>query len=184
MAMALGLACTAWLLGAPPAHAESDRFSIVRAHAYQIYSVYYLDATARIPLDATLRGALTNGVSVVIAYDIRVVHTRGWWFDDTVATLTQRYRLRYHALSRRYLVDNLNTGISHSFSRLSEALDDIANLRRLPLLDQTLLTKGRHYQVDLKVRVDAGDYPLPLRVRAFLEGAWRPSSDWYRCPLN
>ncbi|WP_156782577.1 DUF4390 domain-containing protein [Acidihalobacter yilgarnensis] len=180
--MTLGLmACTLIL---PVAHADSADFAITSARTYQVYSVYYLDAIADIPLDATLRNALTNGVSVVIAYDVRVVRSRGWWFDDTVATLTQRYRLRYHALSRRYLVDNLNTGISRSFSRLGEAQADIARLQRLPLLDQTLLGKGQRYEVDLKVRVDTGDYPLPLRVRAFLEGAWRPSSAWYRCPLT
>lgn len=169
---------------APVAHADSSTFRILSAHTYRLYSVYYLDAKAQIPLDGTLRNALTNGVSVVIAYDIQIIHPRGWWFDDTVATLTQSYRLRYHALSRRFLVDNLNTGISRSFSRLNEALRSIADLNRLPLLDQTLLAKRRHYVVDVRVRVDSGDYPLPLRVRAFLDGAWRPSSDWFRCPLK
>lgn len=166
------------------AHADTNQFSIKSADTYRLYSVYYLDATASLPLNNTLRDALHNGVSVVLSFDIHVVQKGGWWFDDTVATLNQRYLLRYHALSRRYLVDNLNTGISRSFLLLGEALADIAHLRHFPLLDKMLLGKGQHYQVDLRVRVDDSEYPLPLRVRALIEGAWRPSSHWYRCPLK
>lgn len=179
MSMVMGL-----LVCPLSAHADSTQFSIKSAHTYRVYSVYYLDATAALPLNDTLRNALKNGISVMLSFDIHVDQKGGWWFDDTVATLSQRYLLRYHALSRRYLVDNLNTGITKSFLLLGEALADISHLRRLPLLDKMLLSNGHEYQVDLRVRVDTSEYPLPLRVRAFIEGAWRPSSDWYRCPLK
>lgn len=179
MALLLGM-----LAYPPVSQANTQEFNVVDAHAYRVYSVYFLDATSTIPLNDTLKSALSNGISVVLAYDIRVVSTGGWWFDDTVASLTQRYRLRYHALSRRYLVDNLNTGISHSYLLLGEALGDIAHLRHLPLLDQSLLNKGQRYVVELKIHVETSAYPLPLRMRAIIEGAWRPSSDWYQCPLS
>lgn len=171
--LGLGVAGHAW--------AASD-FQILSAHVYRHNMVYYLDARARTRLDDKLRSALHNGVSLLLTYDVRVVQPGAWfWFDDTVASLNQRYRLRYHPLSRRYLVDNLNTGVSLSYARLSDALEMIDHLHGFPVLDQSLVPKHGSVVTDVRLRVDTGDFPLPLRVRAFFNAAWRPASPWYRC---
>lgn len=178
--LALGLAVS----GLACAEAPSD-FRILSAHTYRQNMVYYLDVDARAVLDRQLRDALLNGVSLMLVYDVRVSRPGAWWwFDDTVASLSQRYRLRYHPLSRRYLVDNLNTGVSQSYARLSDALWEVDQLRRFPVLDQSLLPKGGGVVADVRLRVDTADFPLPLRMRAYLDSGWRPASAWYRCALH
>lgn len=179
--LALGLA----LSGACVQADAAPPFQILSAHTYRQNMVYYLDADARSKLDEQLRNALLNGVSVMLVYDVRVLHPGAWWwFDDTVASLRQSYRLRYYPLSRRYLVDNLNTGISRSYAQLSDALAMVDRLRRFPVLDQSLVPKHERVVADVRIRVDTSDFPLPLRVRAFVDSGWRPASDWYRCSLH
>ncbi|WP_455384456.1 DUF4390 domain-containing protein [Acidihalobacter prosperus] len=178
--LALGLAAA----GFGQAEAAPD-FQIVSAHIYKQNLVYYLDAKAHAQLDDKLRNALDNGVSLLLIYDIRVFQPGAWWwFDNTVATLSQRYRLRYHPLSRRYLVDNLNTGVSLSYARLNDALGMIDRLQGFPVLDQSLLPKNGGVVADVRLRVDTADFPLPLRVRAYFNDAWRPASTWYRCDFR
>ena len=178
--LALGLAASSFV----QADAASD-FRILSAHIYRQNMVYYLDAKAHTQLDDKLRNALSNGVSLLLVYDVRVLRPGGWlWFDDTVATLSQRYRLRYHPLSRRYLVDNLNTGVSLSYARLSDALYMIDRLQGFPVLDQSLLPKNQAVVADVRLRVDTMDFPLPLRVRAYFNPDWHPASNWYRCDFH
>ncbi|MEJ2478908.1 MAG: DUF4390 domain-containing protein [Acidihalobacter sp.] len=180
LALALGLAAA----GLVQAASTSD-FQILSAHIYKKDLVYYLDAKAHAQLDDKLRNALDNGVSLLLIYEVRVFQPGAWWwFDNTVATLSQRYRLRYHPLSRRYLVDNLNTGVSLSYARLSDALDMIDRLQGFPVLDQSLLPKNQAVVADVRLRVDTADFPLPLRVRAYFNDAWRPASPWYRCDFR
>ncbi|APZ44374.1 hypothetical protein BW247_15825 [Acidihalobacter ferrooxydans] len=158
---------------------------ILSARTYARDRVYYLDATARLRLDGKLENALNNGVSLTLSYDIRVVHPGPWWwFNNTVAAVHQRYRLRYRPLSQRYQVDNLNTGISSSYATLDGALAHIERLRRFPVLDQSLLPKGKVVVAEVRLHVDAADLPLPLRVRAYFNSAWRPSSAWYQCAFR
>jgi hypothetical protein len=165
--------------------APGPDFQILSAHVYKRNLVYYLDVRAETKFDDKLRDALNNGVSLLLIYDVRVSRPGvWWWFDDTVATLSQRYRLRYHPLSRRYLVDNINTGVSYSYARLRDALNMIDRMQGFPVLDQSLMPKSGAVVTDVRLRVDTADFPLPLRVRAFFNTAWHPSSPWYRCDFR
>lgn len=179
-ALALGMGAVGY------AHADANAyFQVLSAHTYARNMVFYLDATAEVRLDDKLDGALNNGVSLMFVYDVQVVHPGvWWWFDDVVAALSQRYRLRYRPLSQRYQVDNLNTGVSSSYARLDDALAQIERLQAFPMLDQSLLPAHENVRAEVRLRIDAADLPLPLRVRAYFNDAWRPASDWYRCALR
>ncbi len=178
---------TLWLgllfsLGAQAASAPD--FVISSAHVFERHQVYYLDAKAKLRLDGNLASALQNGVGLVFVWDIRIMRPHGWWFDNTLASLSTRYRLRYQPLSQRYRVDDLNSGVSHSYWSLSQALQRIGRLQDFPLIDQSLLLPERPLFVDLRVRISAAALPLPLRIRSYLDASWRPASKWFRCDLR
>lgn len=178
--LALGLAATGFAQAA-----TVPDFRILSAHTYRHDRVYYLDAQAHTRLDGKLRDALNSGVTLLLVYDIRVLRPGVWWWNGgTIATLRQRYRLSYQPLSQRYLVDNLNSGVNQSFAQLRDALAFIDRLQGFPLLDQSLLPKDRNVVADVRLRVDTADFPLPLRVRAFFNSAWRPASSWYQCAFH
>ena len=55
----------------------------------------------------------------VIENQIEILQRKNWLPDTTVASLSQRYQLKYHPLTEQFLVTNLNSG-----ERLLERMAD------------------------------------------------------------
>ncbi len=176
--LAIGLACFCLT-------AAADRPGIVirSAHTELVDGVYQLDARYDATLSDSAREALENGVPLVINAAIEVRRVRRYLWKETVASLSQRYRLHYHALSRRYLVVNLNSGVQESAPTLADALRLLGHLERIPVIDRRLLEKGQKYTVRLRIDLDLDALPMPLRTLAYLSPSWYLSSDWYELPL-
>ena len=87
--------------------------------------VYRLGARIDFSLNQTLQQALQNGVPLVLELRIEVIRERDWLWAERAAQLRQRFGLQFHALTRRYLVDNYSTDVQYSFLELEEALDYI-----------------------------------------------------------
>jgi hypothetical protein len=126
---------------------------------------------------------LQNGVPLIINLDIQVFRQREWLWDEIAAQLQQRFRLEYHALSRQYVISNLNSGEMKSFSDLKLAIDFLSRIERFPLLDASLLPRGGSYLVRMRVTLDIEALPVPLQLVAYLSPEWRISSEWYTWPL-
>jgi hypothetical protein len=182
-----GLLLAGWLMAgfAGPAEAkEGPLFSVDFARTQLVDGVYQLNAGIRYQLSPALSDALHNGVALVFEVQVDVHRVRAWWLDAHVATVVQRYRLEYHALSRLYLVTHLNTGVQHSFFRFSSVLAFLGELEALPLMDASLLNRESQYDGRLRARIAVDALPLPLRVRAYLSPDWSPVSDWYTWSLR
>ncbi|OOG28664.1 hypothetical protein B1C78_01285 [Thioalkalivibrio denitrificans] len=172
-------------MASPGVAAEHEPpFSVDFARTQLVDGVYQLNAGIRYELSPALFDALHNGVTLVFEVQVDIHRLRAWWLDAHVATVTQRYRLEYHALSRLYLVTHLNTGVQQSFFRFSSVLAFLGELDAVPLLDASLLDSDSEYEGRLRARLAVDALPLPLRVRAFLSPDWSPASDWYTWSLR
>lgn len=147
-------------------------------------NVYWLDADIAFRFtDRTLK-ALNNGVPITVQLDIEVSRHRRYLWDKTVASLVQRYQLRYRALTKRYLLTNLNSGSGRTFASLKAALGAMGKVKDLPLLDENLLDRARRYTARMRARLDIEALPVPLRLLAYLSPGWHLASGWYRWPLR
>mgnify|MGYP001232452370 FL=1 len=158
-------------------------FDIVSAATRLEGGVYRLNARIDYRFSPPALEALQNGVPLIVELEMEVRRRRAWVWDETVYALTQRFRLEYHALSRQYLVRNLNSGERRGFPTQSGALGFMGQLKDFPLLDQGLLTPGERYDGALRVLLDREALPAPLRLVAYLSDDWRLSSEWYTWPL-
>lgn len=187
-----GRRATAWLLLAgwawlwlPAVALASDGFFKVRdAHAVLRDDVYLLDADIDFRFSEASLEALQNGIPLVLEIQIKVEKPREWLWSETVASLSQRHRLQYHALSDRYVVHNLNTGLRQSFARLENALDALGALREFPMLDRRLLEGDTRYRVKLRAGLVVEELPTPIRLWAYASDQWRLDSDWYTWQLQ
>jgi len=170
------------LLASPGAWSGGE-FRVINAEASLVGGVYRVDANIEFELSDPVREALANGVPLVLEIDLRIRRPREWLWDETVATLVQRFELRYHALSNRYVVRHLNTAARHSFASLGDALYHIGSVRGLPLIDQALLEPGVPYEAGIRARLDIESLPSPMQVVAYVSRSWWLDSDWYTWPL-
>ncbi len=168
------------LLFPGPALAQSDPFTIRSAHIYLDNKVYLVSADIHYSLTKPVLDALHNGVPLTIELRIELIQNREWpWWNETVAVIKQRYRLRYFALAQHYVLSNLNMGTESSYQTLEAALEALGRLKELPLLDQNLLPTGADYVARMRVALDIESLPTPLRLLAYLSSRWRLTSEWY-----
>ena len=175
-----------WLCAAPgQAQAvEDSAFEVREARSLLVNGVYRISAQVEYRLGDQALEALQHGVPLVLEIRIQVYRQREWLWSEQVAELRQRYQLRYHALSQRYLVLSFNTGVQQSFQHLDDALHTIGTLYDLPLLDARLLAPGGEYQLRLRADLDIEELPTPIRLWAYLSSGWGVKSDWYSWPLE
>jgi hypothetical protein len=168
---------------AAAAQEDAGHFEVRSASVELRSGVYFLNAWIEYRLSSDSRAALESGVPLTIRIDVELVHGRRFWFDNTQATLRQRYQLEYHALSERYLVHNLNSGEQASFSTLFSALNYLGRVQDLPLIDAALLAPARAFSVRLRAVLDVERLSGPLRLLAFWRRDWSIASEWYQWPL-
>lgn len=169
------------LLLAIPAWAAN--FQIIHAETRLDNGVYLVDADIRFELSEASLEALNNSVPLTLQLTLQVRRERDWLWNETVASLQQRFRLQYHSLAQQYVVTNLNSNELHSFPTYAAAIEFMGRLRAFPLLDSSLLDTDTRYQVRIRAELDIQSLPAPLRPLAYLSNAWWQSSDWYTWPL-
>jgi hypothetical protein len=180
---ALALLCCVWAAAAA-AQEQEPAFRVVDGDVTVDTDVVYLDARLDLDLSDEAKRALDNGVPLTIELEITVTRPRWWWFDKDVASLIQRYRLRFHALSRRYVLTSLNSGESRSYNSRSAMLAQLGQVSSLPLIDRGLLEPGDTYVVGLRARLDLDALPRPLRAGAYVSPQWRLVSEWFTWRLE
>lgn len=169
------------LLGLLPAWASG--FEVISASTRLEGGVYRLNAQIEYHFSKPALEALQNGVPLIVELEMAVRRRRAWVWDETVYTLSQRFRLEYHTLSRQYLVRNLNSGVRDGFATIKAALQFIGQITDFPFLDKGLLASKESYEGALRAWLDIESLPAPLRLLAYLSEDWRLTSEWYTWPL-
>jgi hypothetical protein len=184
--LAVGLALLGWLALWMPCSvfAEDAYFSVRDARSQLKEGVYLLDANLVYRFSDSALEALHNGIPLVLETQIKVGRRRAWLWTDTVAALSQRYRLHYHALSDRYVIHNLNTDQRRSFATLDDALHELGSVRGFPMLDEKLLRPGAEYSVAVRAVLVIEELPTPMRLWAHVSDQWRHDSSWYTWRLQ
>jgi hypothetical protein len=154
------------------------------AYTELLDGVYFLNADMDLGLSQDAIDALESGVPLTVEVQIEVIRHRSYLWNSTVASLTQRYQISYHALSRRYLVHNLNSGREESYVSYRGAITALGHVNDLPVIDASLLAKGERYDIRMRAVLDIKDFPAPLQLIASLWSDWRLSSAWYTWVLQ
>lgn len=159
-------------------------FRILSANSEQVHGLYLVDADVVLRFSDESLEALDNGVPITIEFEARVEQERDYLWNKTVAEHAWRYQLRYHSLTQRHVITDLNTGDRHSYRARHAAINALGRIHALPLITSTELDPARSYVVRLRAGVDIEALPAPLRLPAYLSDEWDLRSEWYEWPLR
>jgi hypothetical protein len=162
---------------------EQPGFVIRTAYTELVNGVYYLDADVGLNLSDDAINALENGLPITVKLQIEIIKHRTWWLNSTTASLTQSYQISYHALTRRFIITNLNSGDQQSYATYREAVTSMGQVSDLPIIDAKLLDPGAHYNIRMRAVLDVTSMPGPLQLFASIFKGWDLSSDWYQWVL-
>jgi hypothetical protein len=180
---ACGLAF-ALLAGAASADGLDGRFEVRSADLELKDGVYQLNARLDLPVGDAVKQGLSEGVLLKLELTLEIERVRQFLPNSGIAELTQRYHLQYNTVSARYILYNDNSGQQESLPTVEAALDQLSQVRGLPVLDQGLLSPGRRYEANVRAKVDYGSVPRTVRVLMFWVNEWHRDSDWYTWTLQ
>jgi hypothetical protein len=171
---------------APMARADGleGRFEIRSADLELNDGVYHLNARLDLPVSDAVRRGLAEGVPLTVELDLDIERVRQLLPNARVAELTQRYHLQYNAVSARYILRNDNSGQQESVGTVDAAVEQLSEVRNLPVLDKSLITADRRYEANVRAKIDYGTVPFSLRVLMFWVNEWHRESDWYTWTLQ
>jgi len=173
------IAVTALLVGvAPAAHAE---FAVKRVSAHREAERVSVNAEVVLNLTPQAQSAVDNGVPLVILTEVAVVRPGAFW-SETVTERTVRRRLRYHALSDRYIVEGNDPGEFETFRSAAAALKRLGQLRGLMLT--VAQPPAGDLMVAIRSRLDVNALPPPMRPMALFSADWQLSSNWTRWAIE
>lgn len=147
----------------------------IRAVALNLIGeTYKLDVFSEITLDEKIEEAVNNGVVLNFLYEFQLVQPRKYWFDYEIITQFKRVTVRYHALSRQYLVNNADRQTSHDI--LSEAMIALMQIEAWEIIDKEALKQDINYKATVLIRLDKSKLPKALQVDAINSEDWSLAS--------
>ena len=144
-----------------------------RGSSYIDNGVYYSDIDIPINFENEQIKALESGIVFNLELNLNIVDIRNWRLDRDIGELTQIYSIEFNAFTRRYTVSNNNTGRQASMATIQEVSDYLSTIKRLPLVDDSLLDLDANYTVILDSRLRAQGMSQWMKTISF----WRESLD-------
>lgn len=142
-----------------------------------------LDAEIAYELNSEVREALVNGIPLLFQVEVQVVSLQKWLWDKVIATTVKTHLLKYHILSKQYVLENLETGESDSFPDLESVLVQQGQVSAMYIAEADYLGDQEKYVVQLRSQLLTSKLPLPLRMKSYFSPKWRLDSGWYEWPL-
>ena len=167
-----------WLTLTSTPAAPAEGIEVRSAALVSADDSYYLEATFEIALTSVLEDALSKGVPLHFLVEFELTRPRWYWFNEKLASVQQRYRLTYNALTRQYRV-GVGT-LYQNFPSLAEALEFLTRVRLRDIGEPGALRKDSTYAAALRMRLDTSQLPRPFQITAVGSRDWNITSDWYR----
>ncbi len=140
---------------------------------------YTVEARLRIALSEVQRDALHSGVPLYFDLVAEIRRERPLIWASSVSRVERRFRLSYHALSERYRLQRFATARSQNFPTLDSALESMGRVEGLVLAEPGALETRHDYLGRLRLTLDTGELPLPLRIAGVTRKDWQLLSEWY-----
>ena len=142
-----------------------------------------LDAEIAYELNSEVREALINGIPLMFQVEVQVVALKDWRWNKVISSVVKTHTLKYHALSKQYILENHESGERDSYPDLESVLTQQGRLSAMYIAETDYLDEKEQHVVQLRSRLLSNKLPLPLRMKSYFSPKWRLSSGWYEWPL-
>ncbi len=150
--------------------AANSSMSVKSAELKTQDDAYVLNADVDIKFSSAIEDAISKGYTLNFIIEFQLATPRKYWFDDEIATVTQRVSLSYHALSRQYLL--VRGEQQKTFVRLDEAIDDLSSISDLKVFSKSQVEKSEPYKASFLMRLDTKKLPKTLQGDGLVSEEW------------
>ncbi|MFK7795237.1 MAG: DUF4390 domain-containing protein [Gammaproteobacteria bacterium] len=134
-------------------------------------------------LDDRVKEAMRNGIEMSFLLEIELRQQSIYWIDPLLNQLQREFRVKYHALSKQFVMVETGSQKERSFPDLYSAFYYQRRIHNAELADLNLLNLEQEYYFRARARLVSEKLPLPLRIKSYVSTGWRPSSGWTVWPM-
>ena len=164
--------------------ADADRaISIIDLASYVNEDNLLVDCEVKYRVDKRVREALNNGIEMTFVLEIELRQKKDFLLDPAHGRYVHEFRIKYHALSKQYVVLEKDSNVERSFSDLYSAFYSQRNLKKALLANRKNLNLDEKLYISARAKLVSEKLPLPLRIKSYLSKDWRPSSGWTIWPI-
>ncbi len=167
------------LVCAVSAAKEPEPFEVVRAEFNLDESLMLLNLVVESEIPDYISIALDQGFSVPMMFEVEILATKRYWFDEPVVSLKQQYILHYQPMLDSYVVFDVNRSERRYFDDRRAAVRFIEVVYNYPMLNIKNLAVDREYYARVRFGIDSDELPLPLKSSSLWDNDWNLKSDWY-----
>lgn len=158
--------------------AARAQFVVDKVDAQQVDERIQVRVNLELSLTDGAEQALAHGVPLIVVHEVALKKS-GWLWNRVQQRSSERHRLRYHALSGRYVVDS-DDAVLDTFRTVTDALEFINSTSATFDVPE----RSPAYTVAVRSRIDINALPAPLRPTALFSPQWQLSSDWSQWPID
>jgi hypothetical protein len=142
-----------------------------------------VDCEIQYRLDDRVNEALTNGIEMSFLLEIELRQESDYWLDPLLSQLKREFRVKYHALSKQFVMVEIGSQIERSYPDLYSAFYSQRQIHNVELASIDALDLKQEYYFRARARLVSEKLPLPLRIKSYVSSDWRPSSGWTEWPM-
>ncbi len=142
-----------------------------------------VDCDIEYGLDDSVKEALRNGIEMSFLLEIELRQQSIYWLDPLVNKFSREFRVKYHALSKQYVMVEMGSHKERSFPDLYSAFYYQKKIHNAELTSLDSLDLEQEYYFRVRARLLSEKLPLPLRIKSYVSSSWRPSSGWTVWPM-
>jgi len=168
------------LLGTTWAHAD---FIVESGQSRLSDGIIITDARLRLSITGDPEEALSKGIGLTLIVETELQRASLAALFFGIEKREERFQIEYQGLSNRFQLTRLRDGSKDDFATLSETLGSIERYSARHPLPEGVTPRDR-LQIRLRVTLDRGALPGPLRLIALVLEDWRLDSSWSRWPVT
>jgi hypothetical protein len=163
---------------------EVEPFVVRSANFNLDQSLLLLDLAVDSEIPDYISIAIDQGFSVPFMFEVEILASKRYWFDDRIVSLKQQYLLHYQPMLDSYVVFDVNSSERRYFDNRRSAVRFIEEVYNYPMLNIRNLAPDRKYYARVRFGIDSDELPLPLKSSSLWDNDWDLKSDWYEWDLQ
>ena len=146
-------------------------------------NTYKVQANLSYKLSDHLSKALLNGVTLKSNLQFYYEQPNNWFWNKQKSLTSLNFQLKYHALSRHYLLSRNDTNEHWNFGNLPAVLRKMGEIRNYELPRLPTKEEGDESYISVIAHLESSALNLPLRIQSFLSDEYSLVSQEARWPL-
>ncbi len=143
----------------------------------------YLNMQASFDLPDFLITAVNTGTQLNFIADVEIFEKRRVLPNKKLLDEAWRKKLHFHALTRHYVVEDLDLNQQANFNSLSSALMFLGRYSNMAIIEKSSLILSQATHMRVRIKLSRADLPLLLRLKSYLSYPEPLSSDWHQWSL-